>query len=71
MGQEINLLKKYPKTKRDPDQRSIKKSKEIIYIAKKFGKEYFDGDRIYGYGGYEYNSKYWEGVVQDFIDYYL
>ena len=52
MGKEINLLKKYPKSKRDTDQRSINKSKEIINIAKKFGKEYFDGERIYGYGGY-------------------
>ena len=70
MGKEINLLKKYPKSKRDPDQRSINKSKEIINIAKKFGKEYFDGERIYGYGGYNYNSKYWESVVEDFINYY-
>lgn len=70
MGKEINLLKKYPKSKRDTDQRSINKSKEIINIAKKFGKEYFDGERIYGYGGYNYNSKYWESVVEDFINYY-
>ena len=70
MGKEINLLKKYPKSKRDTDQRSINKSKEIINIAKKFGKEYFDGERIYGYGGYNYNSKYWKGVVEDFINYY-
>ena len=70
MGKEIDLLKKYPKSKRDTDQRSINKSKEIINIAKKFGKEYFDGERIYGYGGYNYNSKYWMGVVEDFINYY-
>ena len=70
MGKEIDLLKKYPKSKRDTDQRSINKSKEIINIAKKFGKEYFDGERIYGYGGYNYNSKYWKGVVEDFINYY-
>ena len=70
MGKEINLLKKYPKSKRDPEKRSINKSKEIINIAKKFGKEYFDGERIYGYGGYNYNSKYWKGVVEDFINYY-
>ncbi len=70
MGKEINLLKKYPKSKRDTDQRLINKSKEIINIAKKFGKEYFDGERIYGYGGYNYNSKYWESVVEDFINYY-
>ena len=70
MGQEINLLRKYPKTKRDPSERSIQKTEETIKIAKQFGKDYFDGKRIYGYGGYHYNPKYWKGVVDDFINFY-
>ena len=28
-------------------------------MARKFGKEFFDGDRKFGYGGFSYNSKYW------------
>jgi SAM-dependent methyltransferase len=70
MGQEINLLRKYPKTKRDPSERSIQKTEETIKIAKQFGKDYFDGKRIYGYGGYHYNPIYWKGVVDDFINFY-
>ena len=70
MGIEIDLLKNYPKTKRDTNQRSQIKSNEDISIARKFDKEFFDGDRKYGYGGYEYNPRFWEPVVPDFIKYY-
>ena len=66
---EINLLKKYPKTKRNIEERA-QKTEEDRKIAKQFGKEFFDGDRKYGYGGYKYNPKYWEGVVQDMIKHY-
>ena len=70
MGQEINLLRKYPKTIRDPAERSMQKTEETIKIAKQFGKDYFDGKRIYGYGGYHYNPRYWKSVVDDFINFY-
>ncbi len=70
MKQEIDLLKNYPKTKRDPKERSKLKKKEDILIARKFGKDFFDGDRKHGYGGYNYDSKYWKNVVPDFIKYY-
>ncbi len=70
MGQEIDLLKNYPKTKRDTSQRSENKTEEDRFIARKFGKEFFDGDRKHGYGGFTYNSKFWEPVVPDFIDFY-
>ncbi len=66
---EINLLKRYPKTKRNIEERA-QKTEEDRRIAKQFGKEFFDGDRRYGYGGYKYNPKYWEGVVQDMIKHY-
>ena len=32
--------------------------------------DFFDGDRKYGYGGYNYNSKYWSEVVKDFKNFY-
>ena len=41
MGQEIDLLKNYPKTKRDTSQRSENKTEEDRFIARKFGKEFF------------------------------
>ena len=70
MGKEINLLQRYPRTNRNTLERLLEKTEETIRIAKNFGKEYFDGDRIYGYGGYYYNPKYWQEVVEDFISYY-
>lgn len=70
MGQEINLLSKYPKSKRNLDERSAVKNEKIRSIARKFGKEFFDGDRNYGYGGFNYHPKFWQPVVPDFINYW-
>ena len=67
---EINLLKNYPKSKRDLNTRLSNKTTEIVTIARKFGKEFFDGHRDYGYGGYKYNPKYWQPVIPDFKEYY-
>tara|TARA_B100001175_G_scaffold314786_1_gene324837 strand:+ start:9288 stop:9947 length:660 start_codon:yes stop_codon:yes gene_type:complete len=70
MKKEIDLLKNYPKSKRDLSTRALKKTDEVRNIARKFGAEFFDGDRMYGYGGFYYNSKYWEKTVKDFKDYW-
>ena len=67
---EIDLLKNYPKSKRNLDKRLSEKSPEIVKIAREFGKEFFDGDRKFGYGGLTYNPKYWVNVVKDFVEYY-
>lgn len=67
---EINLLKKYPKSPKPIDGRLSKKDCVKIQLVKQFGKEYFDGSRKTGYGGYYYDPKYWSGVVKDIIDYY-
>lgn len=67
---EINLLKNYPKSNRNLDKRLSEKTPEIVKIARKFGKEFFDGDRKFGYGGLKYNPKYWSNVVRDFVEYY-
>jgi ubiquinone/menaquinone biosynthesis C-methylase UbiE len=67
---EIDLLKKYPRPKRNLEKRLSEKTTETIEVARKFDKEFFDGDRKYGYGGFFYNSKYWTEVVKDFVNYY-
>lgn len=67
---EIDLLKKYPKVKRNITERVAKKTEKIRKIARKFDKEYFDGDRKFGYGGYHYHPRFWRSVVKDFRDYY-
>ena len=63
---EIDLLKNYPKSKRDLSNRVSKKSEEIVSIARQFGEEFFDGHRNYGYGGFSYNPKFWQPVIPDF-----
>lgn len=66
---EINLLNSYLKPARDYDQRAREKTPEIIRLAKKFGKDFFDGDRKCGYGGYKYDGR-WKAVVKRMKDYY-
>ena len=68
MGIEINLMKNYPRTKRDPKARAESKTEEDRSIARQFDKDFFDGNRKYGYGGYNYNSRFWQPVVPDFIN---
>ncbi len=70
MGTEINLMANYPQTKRDLTKRVEEKSEEDRRIARQFGKEFFDGDRKTGYGGYHYNPRFWQPVVPDFQKHY-
>ena len=70
MGQEINLLDLYPRSKRPIEERGKLVTEEHRKIARQFGKEYFDGDRLYGYGGYNYHPRFWQATVRRFRDYY-
>ena len=67
---EVDLLKNYPKPKRNLEKRLLDKSPEIIKIAREFGKDFFDGDRKYGYGGFSYNPRFWGDVVIDIVNFY-
>lgn len=66
MGKEIDLLVNYPKTKRNLDERAEEKTDEVRAVARKFGKEFFDGDRKYGYGGFNYFPRFWQPVIPTF-----
>jgi len=66
MGIEIDLLVNYPKTKRDVKGRGAEKTEEDRAIARKFGKEFFNGDRKNGYGGFYYNPRFWQPVIPTF-----
>tara|TARA_Y100000816_G_C26101068_1_gene583525 strand:+ start:1652 stop:2311 length:660 start_codon:yes stop_codon:yes gene_type:complete len=70
MFKEIDLLRNYPKAKRDLKKRSESKSEEDREIARKFGKDFFDGDRKHGYGGFKYMEKFWKPVIPDFTNYW-
>lgn len=66
MGQEIDLLADYPRTTRNVDARGLAKTETDRAIARKFGQEFFDGDRAHGYGGFSYNSRFWTPVAPAF-----
>ena len=60
----------HSKTKRDYLQRVIKYDKaECAQVAKRFDRDYWDGNREYGYGGYDYDGR-WQPVAKALIDYY-
>ncbi|MBI4223666.1 MAG: class I SAM-dependent methyltransferase [Deltaproteobacteria bacterium] len=70
MGKEINLMDRYPQSRRPVDERANVITEEHRRIARQFGKEFFDGDRLYGYGGYNYHPRFWTETVKRFRDYY-
>ena len=70
MGKEVDLMKNYPRTKRDIKQRGEDKTNKDRELARKFEKDFFDGDRRNGYGGFHYNKRFWQPVVPDFKEYY-
>lgn len=67
---EINLMDLYPRSKRPIEERGKLITEEHRKVARQFGKEFFDGDRLYGYGGYSYHPRFWQATVRRFRDYY-
>ena len=64
MGIEIDLLQ-WPKATRN--RVSTPEAREI---ARRFDREFFDGDRANGYGGYKYDGR-WKAVARRFCLIYL
>ena len=70
MGRLLNIVTPlHKKTKRDYIGRMTDNKIECMKIAKKYGQEYWDGDRRYGYGGYKYDGR-WEAVARKLIETY-
>ena len=71
MRKLINIVSKlHQSTKRDYLKRMIDEKIECMKIAKKYEKEYWDGDRRYGYGGYKYIPGRWKSVAETLIKNY-
>ena len=70
MKREVDLLKFYPKSNRPIKDRGNLVTDEDRAVARKFDIEYFDGDRLTGYGGYVYNPRFWTDTVAYIMDYY-
>jgi len=66
---EVNLLNSIPKINRNLKVRLHNDKNKYIQIANKFGEEYFDGSREYGYGGYYYDGR-WVSVAKDIISHF-
>ena len=66
MQQEVNLLDRLPKSKRNVKERGAAKTSEAIAISREYGFDYFDGSRDYGYGGYRYDGR-WLPVAEDIV----
>lgn len=70
MGKEIDLLVNYPKAKRNLDERAASKTEADRAVARQFGRDFFDGDRRHGYGGFNYLPRFWQPVIPTFRDYW-
>jgi ubiquinone/menaquinone biosynthesis C-methylase UbiE len=63
-------MDRYPQSKRPIEERGNQITEEHRAVARQFGKEFFDGERLYGYGGYGYHPRFWTDTVARFRDYY-
>ncbi|MAU25740.1 MAG: hypothetical protein CMC34_03200, partial [Flavobacteriaceae bacterium] len=70
MKREIDLLKFYPKSKRPIEDRGNLVTDIDRAVARKFDVEYYDGDRLTGYGGYGYSPRFWTDTVAHIVDVY-
>lgn len=66
MAVEIDLLVKYPRPDRNVAARAAAKTEKDRAIARRFDREFFDGDRRTGYGGFSYHPRFWQPTVPVF-----
>jgi ubiquinone/menaquinone biosynthesis C-methylase UbiE len=68
---EIDFIGKvHSSTKRDYFARVSQHDKaEVAEVAKRFGREYWDGERWQGYGGYRYDGR-WRSVAEAMVKHY-
>jgi sporadic carbohydrate cluster protein (TIGR04323 family) len=57
-------------TRRDYRARMLDDKSHCMQVAKRYGRDYWDGDRRYGYGGYVYRPGYWTPVAEALINTY-
>lgn len=66
MMQEVNLLGRLPRSRRNVQARQAAQTAENIAIARQYGESYFDGPREVGYGGYRYDGR-WIPIAEDIV----
>jgi SAM-dependent methyltransferase len=71
MGKLLNIVTSlHESTKRNYLARMVDDKVHCMQLAKQYGKDYWDGDRRYGYGGYKYIPGRWKPVAEKLIDFY-
>ena len=71
MGKLLNIVTPlHESAKRDCLARMVDDKVNCMKIAKQYGKDYWDGDRRYGYGGYNYMPGRWRPVAEKLINIY-
>jgi SAM-dependent methyltransferase len=66
---ERDLLAHYPRSSGRLGQRPVI-TEEDKRISKQFGRDYFDGERRHGYGGFSYHPRFWTETVRHIRDVY-
>lgn len=70
MGRLLEIITPlHKRTARDYLSRMVDNKIEAAGVAKKYGADYWDGDRRYGYGGYKYDGR-WKTVAEALIRQY-
>lgn len=70
MRQLLNIITPLHKqTKRDYIGRMVDQKVECMKVAKMYDKDFWDGDRRFGYGGYKYDGR-WSVVAEELIKQY-
>lgn len=70
MGRLLNIVTQlHRRSKRDYAGRMMDNKVECMKVARRYDREYWDGDRRYGYGGYRYDGR-WEIVAKGLIALY-
>lgn len=59
----------HKRTQRDYLGRMKDDKVHCVRAAKQYGKDFWDGDRRYGYGGYKYDGR-WKGIAEKLIEKY-
>ena len=71
MGKLVNITTAlHESSNREYLPRMVDDKANCMIIAKQYEKDYWDGDRRYGYGGYSYMSGRWKPVAEALIQNY-
>lgn len=70
MGIKNFITSLHLSTKRNYIQRMKNQKIHCMKVSKKYGKDYWDGDRKYGYGGYKYIPGRWTPLAKKLIKTY-